>query len=109
LFTVPGCAIHYFNPENQTEHIWGIGHMKMKVAAPREETKATVKGVEIYGIGLGLGRQEYYTVFGWDRRTLLSVLDNNTSVRLEWPSNDFFDVRVGSLPPFVNHEVVNEQ
>ncbi|MDF0676603.1 MAG: hypothetical protein P0120_20050 [Nitrospira sp.] len=76
--------------------------MKMKAEAAREDNKAIVKGVVIYGIGLGFGRQEYYAVFGWDRRTLLSIVDKDTSVRLEWPSSDFFDVRVGSRPPYID-------
>jgi len=78
--------------------------MTMKAEAAREDNKAIVKGVEIYGIGLGLGRQEYYATLGWDRRTLISVVDKDTSVRLEWPSSDFFDVRVGSHPPFLYDE-----
>lgn len=97
-----GCAVHYYDPDTQAEHVWGIGHMRMKAEAAREDNKAIVKGVELYGIGLGFGRQDYYAVLGWDRRTLLSVVDKDTSVRLEWPSSDFFDVRVGSRPPFLD-------
>lgn len=25
------CAVHYFDPHTGTEHLWGVGHLKMKV------------------------------------------------------------------------------
>ena len=74
--------------------------MQMKVAAPNEGCRAVVKGTEIVGLAVGIGEESYYTVFGWDKRRALTVIDENTAVRLEWPDSDFFKVRVGSDPPF---------
>ena len=75
--------------------------MQMKVVAPNEGCRAVVKGTEILGLALGTGEESYYTVFGWDKRRALTVVDENISVRLEWPDSDFFKVRVGSDPPFI--------
>ncbi len=96
---VPACAITYFDEETGVAHIWGFGHMKMKASAPLEECRATVAGVETLGLALGVGAQDYYVLLGWDNRRLLRILHRDTSVRLEWPSSDFFDIRVGSEPP----------
>jgi hypothetical protein len=73
----------------------------MKVSAPNEGCRATVEGTEIFGLAVGTGEESYYTVLGWDRRRMLTVIDENTAVMLEWPDSDFFKVRVGSDPPFL--------
>jgi hypothetical protein len=102
-----GCAIHYFDPATGTEHLWGFGHMKMKVAAPNEGLQAVVHGTGTVGIALGtLERQSYFHV-GVQRRERLDVVDEDTAIRFEWPTNDLFHVRVGSEFPkeFVEAEV----
>ena len=38
-----GCAIHYFDAETGTEHLWGFGHLKMKVGELREGLQAVVR------------------------------------------------------------------
>ncbi len=98
-FPLPGCAIHYFDPETGTEHLWGIGHMRMKSIAPTEDVRAVVHGTETLGVAFGHLRQEGYLHLGAQRRQVLEVLDADTSVRFEWPDSDFFNVRVGSELP----------
>ncbi|MFT4589665.1 MAG: hypothetical protein ACI8QF_003782, partial [Limisphaerales bacterium] len=31
-----GCAVHYYDKETGTEHLWGFGHLRMK-AEPSED------------------------------------------------------------------------
>lgn len=100
-FSLHGCAIHYFDPETGTEHLWGIGHMRMKAAAPNEGLKALVRGTETMGVGLGSIDGQGYLTLGWQRRQRLDILDENTAIRLEWPDSDFFSVRVGSEFPTI--------
>ena len=99
-----GCAIKYFDAETQTEHLWGIGHFKMKVVPPNEELEAVVTGSEVVGLGIGLGQENYYLGLGWDQRALIKIFDPNTCLRIEWPNSnpDFFSARFGSTPPFLN-------
>jgi hypothetical protein len=99
IVSFPSCAITYYDEETGVAHIWGFGHMKMKAAAPFEECRAIVTGMQTFGAALGFGAQDYYIMLGWDNRRLLRILNKDTSVRLEWPSNDFFEVCVGSEPP----------
>lgn len=99
VFLAPGCAIHYFDPATGTEHLWGFGHMKMKVAVPNEGLQAVVHGTGTVGIALGtLERQSYFHI-GVQRRERLDVVAEDTAIRFEWPSSDFFHVRVGSEFP----------
>ena len=38
-----GCAVHYFDEATGTEHNWGFGHLKIKVAPPDEGLRALVR------------------------------------------------------------------
>lgn len=94
-----GCAVHYYDKATGTEHLWGFGHMKMKVAPSGEGVRAIVKGTQTLGLGVGLGREDYYLSAGWSSQRILRVADD-TCVRFEWPTADFFNVRVGTnFPP----------
>lgn len=95
-----GCAIHYFDAATGTEHIWGIGHLKMKAAAPEEGVRAVVRGTDVVGISFGRADQQLYVTVGWHRIQRLDVLAEDTALRLEWPGSDFSGVRVGSAFPW---------
>ncbi len=92
-----GCGVHYYDHDVGIEHVWGIGHLKMKVAVPTEGVRATVAGVQLVGVGIGVGQTNYIQI-GWSDRRLLRVLNSSTCVRLDWPSNDMFSIRVGTSP-----------
>ena len=94
-----GCAVHYFDSKTGTEHIWGFGHLKMKSAAANEGLKAIVRGTDTLGISVGRGDDKGYLTLGWSSRQTLDIVSEDTAVRLEWPSSDFFSVRVGSELP----------
>ena len=96
-----GCAIHYFDSETGTEHIWGFGHMQMKVSPPNEGVQAVVRGTDVLGLSLGIADQQAYLTAGWHRVQRLDVIAESTAVRLEWPSADFAEVRVGTAFPGV--------
>lgn len=96
---IQGCAIHYFNPKTGTEHIYGIGHMKLKVTTANEGLKAVYRETNILGMGIGIiDGQKNFTI-GWDQRRRLDVIEENIAVRLEWPDSRFFNIRVGKYWP----------
>src|SRR5262249_44429279 len=102
-----GCAIHYFNPETGAEHLWGIGHLRMKVGEAKEGVRAVVAGTDTLGMAAGSAASDRYIALGWQRLSRLQVVGENTAVLLEWPTSDLFSVRVGSeLPPELrqNHD-----
>jgi hypothetical protein len=113
-----GCAIHYHDARTGTEHVWGLAHVKMRVAptaapdddigAPRlpnssSAAPAMATQVETVGLGFHLGNgspdANSGLSLGWDRRTRLLVPDD-TALSLEWPTSRLFDVRIGSAPAF---------
>ena len=102
-----GCAIQYFDSETGTEHIWGFGHMQMKVSPPTEGVQAVVRGTDVLGLSIGSADQQAYFTVGWHRVQRLDVIAESTAVRLEWPSSDFSEVRVGTAFPGVPaHQVL---
>lgn len=105
-----GCAIHYFDSETGTEHIWGFGHMQMKVSPPNEGVRAIVRGTETVGVAVGVGEETSYALVGWQQLSNLYVVDSDTAIRLEWPSADFFEVRVGTeFPSFDSTASLREE
>ena len=99
LLCLTGCAIHYVDSETGTHHLWGFGHMKMKVAPPNEGLQAVVLGTDVLGLSIGsVDRQGHVTV-GWHRSQRLDVVAEDTAIRFEWPSSDFAQVNVGSEFP----------
>lgn len=103
---VNGCAVHYYDPKSGTEHLWGFGHMQLKVAPPAEGVQAVVKGTESLGLDIGAGQDDYRIALGWHRRRQI-VVGSNAAVRFEWPNGDFFNTRVGALPPWATNSSID--
>jgi hypothetical protein len=95
-----GCAVHYFDASTGTEHVWGIGHLKMKAAPPAEGVQAVVRGSDVFGLSVGRTDRQFHLTLGWNRLQRLDVVDDDVALRLEWPTSDFASVRVGSAFPF---------
>lgn len=113
-----GCAVHYFDRATGTEHLWGLGHLKMR-AVPQHSNQppwsnavtAFVTGNQTLGLSLGTGPDHFGFAAGWDSRSRLNVIAPDTSFYLLWPTNsiwlpwqlrDLFTVRVGPDFPFTN-------
>ena len=99
-FFQSGCALHYYDKRTGTEHVWGVGHMRMKAAPVTENIDSVVAGTSIVGVALGAGREDYYLSAGWDYRRRI-VIGTNAALTLEWPNADFFNVYVSDKPPFL--------
>ncbi len=96
---IAGCAVRYYDESTGVEHVWGVGHMRMKVTPPSEGVRAVVTDSGTLGAGLHLNDPGTALTLGWHRSGRLRVLDSNAAVRLEWPSASLFSVRVGTAPP----------
>ncbi len=95
LWTTTGCAVHYYDPKTGAEHIWGVGHLVMKVSAPDEGVRAIVRSSETIGVTLS-NRDGPAVTMGWEKWQQLEIVDANTAIRLERPQGDFVNIRVGS-------------
>ncbi len=100
VFLFSGCAVHYYDPATGTEHLWGLGHMRMKAAPVGQNIESVVAGTSSAGVSLGAGREDYYLTAGWDYRRRI-VIGTNAAFALDWPNADFFNVRVGTNPPYL--------
>ena len=105
---VGGCAIHYFDRDTGVEHVWGVGHMAMRVTAPTEGRCGIVRGLSSLGLVLGVSREEQYLSLGWQSRHQVDVLASDSAFRLEWPRSSLWSLRVGASPPFARVENENE-
>jgi hypothetical protein len=95
-----GCAVHYFDSKTGTEHIWGFGHMEMKATMPHDGLKAVVRGHEIIGAGVGWVDGRPGLILGWEHQQRLDILESNTVICLEQPTNGLLNTRVGTNFPF---------
>ncbi len=96
-----GCAVQYYDPATQTDHLWGVGHFKMRVVPANEGVQATVKGATVVGASVKIAPDDTHLAVGWDQTSQMAVVSEGASVRLEWPTSDPFSVRVGSKPPIL--------
>jgi hypothetical protein len=99
-----GCTIQYFDKETRTHHLWGFGHMKMRVPDPAENVQAVAQETEILGFGISKGEDKFSIVGGWHEQIKLNIIDEDASVRLEWPKADLFSVNAGSKPPLLQEK-----
>jgi hypothetical protein len=102
LLASTGCAIQYYDPKTGAEHLWGFGHLRLKVQPPAGAVSAVVAGQETFGFGAGTTAAGGHLAVGWRDERRIVVNPTNASVRLEWPDADFLKVRVGSDPPFAS-------
>ena len=106
LWTTTGCAVHYYDPKTGAEHIWGVGHLVMKVSAPNEGVRAIVRSSETIGVTLS-NRDGPAVTMGWEKWQQLEIVDANTAIRLERPPGDFVKIRVGSQWPTAREDAEN--
>jgi hypothetical protein len=100
VFTAGGCAVHYYDAENNTEHIWGVGHMAMKVGTPNDGLKAVGRRTDVVGVAVGSLDKDVHLDLGWGAHQRVEVVDANTALWLTWPNGSFCNVRIGSKVPF---------
>ena len=109
-----GCAVHYYDKETGTEHLWGFGHLRMKAEPSNDAVvRSVVTGTETLGFSVSAGEENRGIGLGYDNRKKMNVLDD-ASVALEFPTNslpwrrmNLFDARVGAAPPWITN--LNEQ
>ena len=94
-----GCAIHYFDPTTGTEHLWGIGHLKMKVIEPNEGVQGVMRSTELLGISIGAIDRQAYLTLGWSEVQRLDIAPEGASFSLAGPRNDLGATVLGSQFP----------
>ncbi len=94
-----GCAVYYRDAESGAEHIWGLGHLAMKVTPPLDGKKAIIRKATLMGLALGIDEGSLGFSVGWDQRERIVIHDENTAITIERPpSNDFFYFKIRTYP-----------
>lgn len=102
--SVGGCAIDYYDARHGIEHVWGVGHVAMKVGSSTEGLKAVGSRTDSVGLSIGRAQEGYYLVLGWNSYQQIDVIDENTQLCLAWPAGSFYTVRVGfEFPPDITN------
>jgi hypothetical protein len=92
-----GCALYYVDEHGAT-HVYGVGHLAMRAVAPEEGKKAVLEEMTLFGVAAGIRAAQPSLSVGFDSQQRMTILDENTAVRVDWPSADFLGVRVGASP-----------
>jgi hypothetical protein len=92
---INGCSLHYYDPQTQAEHIFGIGHMVMKVQDAGANRIAVVKGINSLGIAGGTLEDGAYLGAGWSSHHNIQIFEPNTKLDLLWPTSDWLNLRIG--------------
>ena len=100
VFPVGGCAVHWYDAETGTEHVWGLGHLAVKVTDPdKDGVRDVVRESTVVGLGGGAHESGGYAVLGYhsDRRM---IIRNDTNFWIGWTGHSLFRARVGAVPPY---------
>lgn len=113
-----GCAVHYYDKATGTEHLWGVGYMKMRavpqardVLPPTNAVMAFTTGVQNIGVSLLAGSEQAGIIAGFDSRSRVTIKSDSSQFYLLWPSNtlwlprdlqNLFTIRVGPEFPHTN-------
>ena len=108
-FTLFGCAIHHYDKESGVEHIWGFGHMKLKVAQPEGPLQAIVHGTDVFGLSVGSAKFEKYASLGLHSSQYIDIHKQSTQFLLEWRGDDFTHVHVGFDFPMLKTRPVDTE
>jgi len=94
-----GCAVYYRDRESGAEHIWGFGHLSMKVIPPLEEKQALIQRTTLTGVAIGMDNGSLGMSVGFDQREHILIYDENVALTIQRPpSNDFFYFKIGTYP-----------
>ena len=75
-----GCAIDYFDARNGIEHVWGIGHLAMKVGSPNEGLKAVGQRTDTLGLSIGKAQEGYHLELGWSSYQQIDVVESKYTI-----------------------------
>ncbi len=97
--TLSSCAVYYHDRVSGVEHIFGFGHLSMKVTPPKEEKQAIIQRATMTGVAVGMDNGSLGMSVGYDQREHILIYDENVAITIKRPpSNDFFQFKIGTYP-----------
>jgi hypothetical protein len=80
-----GCAVHYHDKSDNSDHIYGFGHLAMRVASDGSKEIAIAKQVSTLGSEFHAGDQVGLSL-GWSNEEEIQVFDKSARISLQRPS-----------------------
>jgi hypothetical protein len=96
-----GCALHYYDKKTGTEHVWGVGHVALRVIDDNEGLQGVLRETEFVGLALSSCQQELFIGAGYNKQQRLHIMDADAKIRLEWPTADMLNIQIGSEFPYL--------
>jgi len=103
-----GCAIHSYDKKTGTEHVWGIGHVALRVIDENEGLQGVVRETEFVGLALSSCPEELFIGAGYNKQQRLHIIDADAQIRLEWPTADMLNIRIGSEFPYSSNNAASD-
>jgi hypothetical protein len=99
LLLTHGCAIYYHDSQTGADHIWGFGHLAMKAVPDSMDKQVYITQKTLAGVALGFDDLSPNFSLGWNRSERIYILDKNTSLAIQRPSNhDYFQFKFAAFP-----------
>lgn len=96
LSVFSSCSVSYYSEQDSTLHVFGIGHLAMRV--PDAEQQTVYHQQYSYGLAIGSNREGAQMSLGYTENTVLDIA-NNESLCFEWPSAKLIQVKLGHTIP----------
>jgi hypothetical protein len=94
--TNSGCTVHYHDVSDNSDHVYGFGHLAMKVTTNGSKQIAVAKQVSTLGSELHAGDKIGLSL-GWSNEEEVRIFDKSTMISLEKPSgSSIFSSRVNN-------------
>ena len=82
-----GCAIYYHDNLDNSDHLYGFGHLAMKTITNGSTQIAVAKQISTLGSELHAGDRVGISL-GWSSEEEVDIFDKSVTVSLEKPSGD---------------------
>lgn len=82
-----GCAIHYRNAKTGSEHLWGLGQMRMETnsGSPATQWASVTTGTRVPGLCLSVGPDHFGLSLGYRERQQMNLVSPEQVSQLEIP------------------------
>lgn len=96
-----GCAVSHYDAQTGTAHLWGFGHLKMRIVPATGDAKlqAVVIGTRTIGARVDTGKDTGGLSLGYADTHLTTIVASDTALRLDTVGSDPFTLRLGTQFP----------
>lgn len=80
-----GCAIHYHDERDNSDHVYGFGHLAMRAVTDGSKEMAIARQISTLGSELHVG-DKFGLSLGWSNEEEIQFYNQSAKISLEKPS-----------------------